>query len=223
MVRVLDTGMDAAQRNMEIDAELLENLDPNGEAILHLYEWEQPTVTYGHFFNPDTYFQKTDVVTLAKRPTGGGALFHTADYAFSLLIPSSHPGYHENVMENYAYVHTLVAKALGGDLLQEELESDAPHRFCYAKPTKYDLMVNGKKACGAAQRKKKQGYLHQGSISITLPDENLLREVLKTPDAIISAMRQNTHTLLKEGETIESRRKQIKKGLLQAITWLEQQ
>ena len=45
-----------------------------------------------------------------------------------------------------------------------------------AKPTQYDIVYKGKKIAGAAQRKKTQGYLHQGTISLAAPQIDLLQE-----------------------------------------------
>ena len=47
-------------------------------------------------------------VSLAKRPTGGGIVFHIWDYAFSFLMPSSHPLFSENPLENYRFVNEVV-------------------------------------------------------------------------------------------------------------------
>jgi lipoate-protein ligase A len=47
-----------------------------------------------------------------------------------------------------------------------------------AQPSKYDLLLKNKKAAGAAQRKKVQGYLHQGTIALVKPQAELLFELL---------------------------------------------
>ena len=50
--------------------------------------------------------------------------------------------------------------------------------FCMAKPTIYDVVYQGRKIAGAAQRRRKNGYLHQGTISLAFPQMGLLNEVL---------------------------------------------
>ena len=70
-----------------------------------------------------------------------------------------------------------------------------------AKPTKYDLVIGGKKLVGAAQRKKKQGYLHQGSISLIMPDFDYLEKVLLPEVDVIQAMKEFTFPLLGEKAT----------------------
>ena len=49
---------------------------------------------------------------LARRPTGGGIIFHLTDFAFSVLIPANHPSFSQNTLENYALVNRPVAFAI---------------------------------------------------------------------------------------------------------------
>ena len=50
MWRVIDTGSASAEANMRTDKELLETLED--AAILHLYDWDRPSATYGYFVDP---------------------------------------------------------------------------------------------------------------------------------------------------------------------------
>ena len=66
-----------------------------------------------------------------------------------------------------------------------------------AKPTQYDLMVEGKKVGGAAQRRTKNGFLHQATIALALPPISLLQAVVKN-SAVIEAMQRGAYPLLKK-------------------------
>lgn len=207
-----DTGISSAKENMEIDTRLLDHLDPSSHhPILHLYDWEGPSATYGHFLDPSTHLSQQALhsgdLQLAKRPTGGGLIFHTTDWAFSILIPAGHEAYSVNILENYAFVNKLVIEIiscfLGSpttlSLLPNEPPSLGQHskHFCMAKPTKYDVMLDGKKVGGGAQRRTKSGFLHQGSIALTLPDPTFLQDMLLPGTEVYQAMLDNTFTLLK--------------------------
>lgn len=80
MWEIFDTGTQSAEENMAIDAELLETLTPKSAPILHFYRWEKPSLTYGYFINPAEHLNLDallrDGVSLARRPTGGGIVFH---------------------------------------------------------------------------------------------------------------------------------------------------
>lgn len=71
-----------------------------------------------------------------------------------------------------------------------------------AKPTQYDLIINEKKMGGAAQRKTKLGLLHQGSISLSIPSNDLLNEVL-IDNKIIESMHQFTYLMLPQYSALE--------------------
>jgi lipoate-protein ligase A len=208
-----DTGTRNAAANMALDAALLADLKDEEDAILHLYDWEGDAATYGHFIDPDNFLNMDGVsrsaLDLAKRPTGGGIIFHNCDLAFSVLVPSTHPAFSTNPLENYAFVNTRVIWAIGQILdLSAELLPEEPQpldvyckSFCMAKPTKYDVMIQGKKIGGAAQRKTRDGYLHQGSIAIGFLPESYLRDVLAPQTQVFEGMRANSFALLGENWT----------------------
>ncbi len=233
--KIIETKPKNAVEIMQKDRDLLDQIHLEHAPILHLYEWKGPSVTYGHFLDPLEFFSLQGVekegITLAKRPTGGGIIFHLWDFAFSVLVPATHHGYSQNTLENYAYINEAVLAAVqeflqikgGAELTPQdgELMGFGAQHFCMAKPTKYDVMVGGKKVAGAAQRKTKEGFLHQGSISLMMPSRQILETVLLPELMVAHAMDFFTYPLLK-GQTDEASlsfaRKQIKELLKQHLT-----
>lgn len=67
-----------------------------------------------------------------------------------------------------------------------------------ARPTKYDVVLQGKKIAGAAQRQKKQGYLHQGTISLKAPCVAQLEAWLLPGSQVLQAMQSYTFSLLED-------------------------
>jgi lipoate-protein ligase A len=227
--KVLDTGLGSPVQIMAQDKELLEFAALEKKPILHFYEWNCPSVTYGYFLDPKKFFcldaLERKEISLARRPTGGGIIFHLWDFAFSALVPSGHPGYSQNILKNYAYINQAVLGAVREFLDQKndlELTSEdgallgqGCEYFCMAKPTKYDVMLNGKKVAGAAQRKTKDGFLHQGSISLLMPCSQTIEAVLLPDFPVLEAMNTFTFPLLgKEASCTEVRRA---RGNLQSL------
>lgn len=212
-----------AASNMEYDAELLKTLVPTALPILHLYDWIKPSLTYGFFAQPEKLLNLEAVekhgFDLAKRPTGGGVVFHIWDLAFSILIPAGSSLYSQNTLENYELINQVVFNVVQDFVGKSALMSLTPHDsmiqhpeqafFCMARPTKYDLVVGKKKIAGAAQRKMKQGFLHQGTIALQFPDLNLLDEILPSSD-VREAMRKTTFPLLSENDSLNEGRKHLK-------------
>lgn len=210
--QIIESTFLSAEAVMAKDAALLAQLDPNGPPLLHFYDWEAPCLTYGYFVNPACYLNLEILQHLglqkARRPTGGGIIFHLSDFAFSVLLPAHHPHFSLNPLDNYMWINRKVAEAIASfhsQTLQPQLldrgsicVSEECHAFCMAKPTQYDLVIKGKKMGGAAQRLTRKGLLHQASLSLILPPFNLLQKVLKNDKVVLDAMKKYTYYLLAE-------------------------
>lgn len=232
MLRIIDTGSAPVQSNMDEDERLFETLDPAGDPLLHLYEWRGPSATYGYFSNPANHLDlvkaKRRGLELGRRPTGGGIVFHIWDWAFSFLLPSGHAAFSLNTLENYRFVNEAVLESVSelfyvpdSTLISENVSSSSSEcqNFCMAKPTRYDVVYRGKKIAGAAQRRGRQGFLHQGTISLAFPHLEFLRDVLRSA-AVIDAMTDFTFAPLGALWTpapLQAARKEIREKLSEKL------
>jgi len=203
MLQILNTGIDSAEGNMRFDEKLLDDLET---PTLHLYDWARPSATYGYFIRPEKHLdlKRAELrhLDLARRPTGGGIVFHIWDLAFSFLLPSTHPAFSLSTLENYRFVNNVVLEVVRTFFsLRDPVElipQNAPslgsdcQNFCMAKPTQYDVVHKGMKIAGAAQRKRKQGYLHQGTLSLAYPHIDFLNDVLLSKKEVLKAMKSYT-------------------------------
>ncbi len=224
MIQILDTGISTAEENMRFDEKLLEHLASHKDPILHLYQWKRPSATYGYFIRPENHLDFEHVarydIDLARRPTGGGIVFHIWDLAFSFFMPSEHPAFFFNTLGNYEFVNQAVLKtvqdyfSLEPELVQEDAPSLVPdsRNFCMAQPSQYDVIYKGMKVAGAAQRRQKAGYLHQGTISLFKPDVQLLEEVLLSPE-IVKAMTAYTFAPVQDPQGLQQVREDLQKLL----------
>lgn len=206
--KLLESGIGSAASHMARDSSLLDSLSNEPSCLLHFYEWQAPSATYGYFCRPEQLlnmrFCQEYPLELAKRPTGGGITFHQFDLAFSVLLTANHPRYCLNTLESYCSIHSVLLRVIArfqntpSELLQQDpmpLTSCCGH-FCMAKPTIYDLVICGRKVAGGAQRRTKKGILHQGTIALTLPKEEFLSQILLPNTSVMQAMHQNSHPLL---------------------------
>ncbi len=219
---VIETEALGAKENMRLDERLLEAL--RDRPILHLYDWKEESATHGYFLDPYDFLKMVAKIDLGRRPTGGGVVFHLWDLAFSVLVPASSPHFSTSTLENYKFVNTIVKKAVeeflgkGVVLIPEDYASQdqACKSFCMARPTKYDLVLEGKKVAGAAQRKRRQGYLHQGTIALSFPSEDYLNDVLLPGTKVVEATLAHTFPLLGKKATrveLEEGRKELRQLL----------
>lgn len=218
---LIDSSSQSARCNMARDEQLLLELT---NPTLHLYAWERPSVTYGYFIDPREHLDLDALqargIDSARRPTGGGIVFHTHDLAFSVLIPAYHEACSLNTLERYAWVNSRVLEAVEAFLHRQKeavlckMEPDEPapcQAFCMAKPTRYDVMMEGKKVGGAAQRKVRTGFLHQGTICLQVPPREMLEAVL-LGEGVKEAMMRHSFTL-GGGRDLEEVRAEMKERL----------
>lgn len=236
LTRVLDTGSASAKKNMQCDARMLTQLEQNPVPLVRFFNWEKPALTYGHFIQPESFLEMDAVSRMgldhARRPTGGGLLFHTCDLTFSVLVPAPHSSFSMNTLENYALINACVSQAIGDFLASRDTEpvllaeatpaaDKCCSSYCMAQPTRYDVMMGSRKVGGAAQRRTKFGFLHQGSICLALPDSTLIETVLKQGTTIAQAMQTVSYPLLGEcppsARTLGEARYELKKRLAKTI------
>jgi len=161
------------QDNMDVDVLLLEHASQLGKVLLRFYEWDRPSVSIG-------FVQKTEIVpdiekyTVVNRPTGGGVVYHDRDFTYSVIIPNNHWIAELDRVDSYKVIHKALVRAFAtlgikGLLVDsEQPKSDRATMQCFVTPTKYDVLCDDEgtiqKCAGSAQRRTKNGILHQGSI-----------------------------------------------------------
>ena len=218
MFKIINNKPMSALENMKFDSNLLDNL--KDDIILHFYNWKNPSITYGYFIDIDKYLDTNVLdelsIDYARRPTGGGIVFHMWDLAFSCLIPRKSKFFFADSIANYGFVNSIVLKAVKNFFLKKTTVFEKKfafnnlfNNFCMASPTKYDVVIDGKKIAGASQRCKKNGYLHQGTIACQKPDYDLLEKILKKPNKIIIEEMQ------KRGFFEDYNKEDLKKALIE--------
>ncbi len=168
----------SAAMNMAVDEALLEYA---AIPLIRFYRWQSPALSFGYFG------RFTDVASyqcerdLVRRWTGGGIVFHGEDLTYSLVIPTSDTAFAESSTSIYEKIHQALCDALS-EIGQRAVVagvvdsdpgsatvatrtgiSDAGYS-CFANPVRADVMIDGRKIAGAAQRRTRRGLLQQGSI-----------------------------------------------------------
>jgi lipoate-protein ligase A len=162
----------SAAMNMAIDEALLESA---ATPSIRFYYWESPALSFGYFGRFADVADKVSERDLVRRWTGGGIVFHGEDLTYSVVIPANDPVFAESPMSIYENVHRALRKALVANGERAELAPvagvvDAETAIgdrgfnCFANPVRADVMIDGRKVAGAAQRRTRAGLLQQGSI-----------------------------------------------------------
>src|SRR6056297_2447018 len=113
--RVLPHASGDGPRNMAVDQWMLEQvLGGDGSiAMLRTYEWSVPTLSLGYFQSKaeaeaDPRWRGVSIV---RRATGGGAIWHDRELTYALAVPASHP-MARSAKDLYRAVHGAIAGLL---------------------------------------------------------------------------------------------------------------
>ncbi len=175
---ILD-GARSGSWNMAIDEALLELAQ---KPILRFYSWEEPTYSIG-LLTPWIPESKPPY-SVVRRITGGGLVFHDNDFTFSLIWQMGSSMSKVALKESYLKIHQCAKKALSSigisAELYQSLEKSSPENSCFIHPVQYDLVYNGSKVLGGAERRRKECVLYQGTfqISLTTKEKSYLMESL---------------------------------------------
>ncbi len=161
----------SACMNMAVDELLLEHAPEAGAPVLRFYGWNEPSASFG-YSQPISAVTRTGL-TLVRRPTGGGVVYHDCDLTYTLAIPPGHPICGLDRMESYRAIHEPIMRAIlrlgkGAHLAPDLGEKhDRATLQCFVSPSPNDVIASdGVKLAGAAQRRTRNGILHQGSVSL---------------------------------------------------------
>ncbi len=163
--------------NMAVDDVLLDLAAATGQATLRFYQWQQPTLSLGYFQALDNRRQHaaSQDCPVVRRASGGGAILHDRELTYSLAIPQTSARL-ADVRHLYELCHgTLiaaladygVAAALYRDCAQNKTDdtSSAAHPFlCFQRRTCFDVVIDGAKIAGSAQRRRRGAVLQHGSV-----------------------------------------------------------
>lgn len=161
--------------NMALDEALLEAMPRLQTPVLRFYGWTEPAATFGYFQKYADVAAATQLRPLIRRPTGGGIVPHDADWTYSTAFPPGHEWYVLKAEESYRRIHDWLRLAFAELKIETELApccqksairhpQSAIPSACFIGHEKFDLLWQGRKVAGAAQRRNKLGLLIQGSI-----------------------------------------------------------
>ncbi|MGA2506199.1 MAG: hypothetical protein ABSF80_01815 [Chitinispirillaceae bacterium] len=175
---IRDCAHDAAF-NMAADQYLLARAQDVNTVFLRTYSWKPPAVSLGHMQKPvlvlDGNALQREGIDWVKRPTGGRAILHWNDLTYAFVFPADTEGLGSTINESYAVISDglLYGLELAGmpctahdsaaDYSATKREIKLP---CFLSPNRNEIMAQGKKLVGSAQKRTAGAVLQHGSIPL---------------------------------------------------------
>lgn len=211
----VDSTPQSGQTNMDRDACALDRVaSGRSGSIVRIYQWAKPTVSLG-------YFQKNDAdidprlmsCPRVRRLTGGGAILHDQELTYSCCLPNSHP-VRRDPIQLYEIVHRAIIQLMVdcGAPARLRSEAGADHTsgasepfLCFLRADPRDVVVDGTKVLGSAQRRRRGHILQHGSILLNasrltpelpglvdlVPDFDLPRFQQDLPQAVVQSVAES--------------------------------
>lgn len=170
----LETRSGAA--NLAADEWLLERAAATGTAALRVYLWDRPTLSLG-YFQPLADAQQEprwQALPVIRRSSGGAAILHgDGDITYSLALP---PDRHWHAGEPWLcrFHHLLQAVFRQWQVPARAVACGQEQKLgpvlCFLDHTPGDLVIDGQKVVGSAQRKLRGALSQHGTIRLRTSD-----------------------------------------------------
>lgn len=173
---------------MAIDEALLRSFDPvTSLPVLRLYGWNPPTLSLGRFQKAAEVLNlkrcRDDGVAVVRRVTGGGVIYHADELTYALVCAPGQIPPATSIKDSFRVLTGFLLAFYSGlgldaayatDMLPAGTSLGEHTAFCFAGKESFDILANGRKIGGNAQRRRKGVIFQHGSI----PLHNLARRGL---------------------------------------------
>jgi lipoate-protein ligase A len=156
---------------MAVDQAILEAAD-HGRCTLRFYQWESPTLSFGYFQTYEDRWQHeaSRLCPTVRRSSGGGAILHDSELTYSLAMTANYAAT-SNRLALYQAVHSALIDTLTDwgihATLCEPIANNSPTKepfLCFERRAVGDVLFNGVKIAGSAQRRYRGAVLQHGSV-----------------------------------------------------------
>jgi lipoate-protein ligase A len=184
--RFLDSGALDGAEQMATDAGLMDRARETGEAVLRVYGWRKPTLSFGRHESVRGTFDagrlELENVGAVRRPTGGRVLMHDHEVTYSVTAPAPE---HEQLQESYRGINEILIDALSRlGVSVMTAPASTPRRpggaACFAEPAAGELVIGNRKLVGSAQLRERGALLQHGSILLD-DDQGRIAELAVQP------------------------------------------
>ena len=168
--RFIDTGFNNAFTNMAIDEAILRYCQI---PTLRVYGWNPAAISIG--YNQDIEneinvgYCKKNNIEIVRRITGGKAVFHDKEITYSFILPENNNLIPFEVNESYKIIANaliIALKKMGINAEMKKTPEKIATPICFNSSNWYEILVNGRKISGSAQRRFDGKVLQHGPILI---------------------------------------------------------
>jgi lipoate-protein ligase A len=153
--------------NMARDFSILAALEEGSATpTLRIYGWAAPTISIGYLQAPGPFMGLG--LPVVRRITGGRAVVHSSEVTYSVTGLLSDPLFSGGIMAAYSVISSCIIAALNDAGVDASYSRGTAagerNEACFHSPSRYEVLVDGRKLVGSAQRRLKRAFIQHGSI-----------------------------------------------------------
>lgn len=162
---------------MAIDQSILESTAASGQTTLRFYRWTPATLSLGYFqkaADRSLHVASADC-PIVRRASGGGAIVHDDELTYSICVATEGKLAKANA-DLYDIVHHAIRESLAEQGIEVELyhspgdvakASPSDPFLCFQRRAVGDIVCDGQKVGGSAQRRLKNALIQHGSLLLS--------------------------------------------------------
>lgn len=157
--------------------------------IVRLYEWQGQVLSVGRNQRierqVDLAVCEKEGIPLVRRMTGGRAVLHGGDLTYAVAAPTTGDRFSPGIMAVYKELSEVFQRFFAELGFKPEVKAySAGERaaqaspVCFATPSAFEILIEGRKIVGSAQRLLPNGFLQHGSLPLK-PQDLMLERIFK--------------------------------------------
>lgn len=218
--------------NMAIDeAVFYETITRKKQPTIRFYGSHPAAVTMGYFQNAEREINletcRAENIDITRRITGGRAVFHFNALTYAVMATRQEGIFPADIAGTYRRISQCIARGLNDLGINVRLaeEGRAPERAvnacCFSTPLQNELLVNGRKICGSAQVRKRDGFLQHGLLLMDFDPGKTAQVLLpeSTPEQFMTLNRSVTAVNKELSCPVDEREvcDRVKKGFIEGL------
>ena len=188
--RLINYSRHDAFENMAIDEAIFrETIKNKKQPTIRFYGWQPAAVSIGYFQDPRKELNQELCsslgVDIVRRLTGGKAVFHDDEITYCVAAGAGEKSFPADISGTYKAVSDCLICGLSYLGIKANIASDCLRMkdadlksCCFSATSRNELLVAGRKICGSAQMRTKDGFLQHGSLLLTFDPVKALSVIL---------------------------------------------
>lgn len=172
--RLLNFQYHSIFENMAVDeAIFLETIKRKKSPTIRFYGSHPAAISIGYFQDAKKELNiekcRREGIDIVRRITGGKAVFHADEITYCVAAGRYEEIFPADISGTYKVISKCIARGLSdlgikADLVEEGRSQTGEEMTscCFSTPVKNELLVNGRKICGSAQVRRRDGFLQHG-------------------------------------------------------------